>query len=95
MAQGLTAIGTQLDFLDSGIKETINKRYSSEVEVVGEGGALVDVIYSGAETSTATTILGDTLGALAASSNATIRTRVEFSNEDAAKQTSEKLQFDF
>jgi hypothetical protein len=95
MAQALQRIGESLDFLSDGIRETINKRYSSEVEVTGEGGILQDVIYSGPETSTTTTTLGNALEDLSAGSNATIRTRVEFSNEDAAKQSTETLQFSF
>jgi hypothetical protein len=92
MAQALIRRGATLDFLDQGIRETINKRYSSEVEVVGEGGSLVDVIYSGAETTTATTTLGSGLSALNAS---TIRSRVEMSNEDATKTTTESIDFEF
>lgn len=107
----LTRIGAELDYLIPGgggggegdgnqtvnvISRTISKKYSSEVEVLSSTGELDDVIYSGAETTTSETSIGDTIGTLLASgSDVTIRSRVEFSNEDVAKATTEKITFDF
>jgi hypothetical protein len=89
----LTRIGAALDYLSGGgVAETVNKRYSSENEVVNSSGDLIDVIYSGAETETTSTILGSSLGTLSASGgNITSRVRVEFSNEDAARASTTKL----
>lgn len=95
----LQRIGTQLDYLQPQgdvISRTITKRYSSEVEVVGGDGELVDVIYSGAETTETDTRIGNDFDSMGAQgSTATIRSRVEVSNEDVARTTTEKLTFDF
>jgi hypothetical protein len=95
----LTRIGDNLDYLADGndvISKTISKRYSSEVEVLNGSGELADVIYSGAETTETETSIGETFQELGANGNgATIRSRVEVSNEDVARTTNEKLTFDF
>jgi len=96
----LSRIGETLDYLQSAtgdvISKTISKRYASEVEVVGSDGELTDVIYSGEETTETETALGDTFAALGATGSvATTRSRVEVSNEDVAKVTTEKLTFNF
>lgn len=97
----LTRIGESLDYLQSGsnndpISKTISKRYSSEVEVVNGQGDLEDVIYSGAETTETEVRIGDTFATLGATGSvATTRSRVEVSNEDVARTTTEKLTFDF
>lgn len=95
----LTRIGETLDYLqpeNNVISRTISKRYSSEVEVVGGDGELTDVIYSGAETTETDTKIGNTFDAMGAQgSTATIRSRVEVSNEDVARTVTEKLTFDF
>lgn len=93
----LTRIGKAFDFLSEGgiTAKTINKRFSSEVEVVGGDGELLDVIYTGGETSTTNTEIGPSIGELDAASIATIRTRVDFSNEDVARTQTETLNFGF
>jgi len=85
-------LGAGLDTLDSGLREQITKRFSSENEVVGEGGKLEAIVFTGAETLTAVTSLGGSLGDINAS---TFRTRVELSNEDLPKQTTETIDFSF
>lgn len=97
----LQRIGESLDYLQSTgssdpISKTISKRYSSEVEVVNGSGDLEDVIYSGEETTETEVTIGNTFDTLGATgSTATIRSRVELSNEDVARTTTEKLTFDF
>lgn len=93
----LTRVGAQLDYLNDGsaVQKTISKKYASEVEVVGGDGDLLDVIYSGAETTTSATAIGATIGTLSAGSNTVSRVRVEFSNEDVARTTTETLNFGF
>jgi hypothetical protein len=96
----LTRIGTTFDFLGSAsgnvIQKTTSKRYSSENEVLKADGDLADIIYSGAETVESETTIGSNLGNLTATGNTlTSRVRVEFSNEDVAKTTTEKTTFDF
>lgn len=96
----LTRIGVEpLDFLSNDgntISKTTSKRYSSEVEVLNNEGELQDVIYSGAETVVSRTEIGSNIGNLSASgSTATTRIRVEFSNEDVAKVTTDETEFDF
>lgn len=96
----LTRIGASFDFLSNAagnvIQKTTSKRYSSENEVLKADGDLSDIIYSGAETVESETAIGSNLGTLAATGNTiTSRVRVEFSNEDVAKTTTEKTTFDF
>ena len=95
----LQRIGKSLDFLSGGggvTAKTINKRFSSETEVVGDDGDLLDVIYTGGETSTTDTSIGDSVGTLSAGGNTiTVRSRVEFSNEDVARTQTESLAFAF
>jgi hypothetical protein len=95
----LTRIGEDLDFLQDGegvIARTTTKRYASEVEVLNDVGGLEDVIYSGAEVTESTTKIGGTMGNLGADgSTVTSRVRVELSNEDVARTTTESLTFDF
>jgi hypothetical protein len=96
----LTRIGTELDFLNNAtggvISVTKSRKYSSEVEVLNSAGGLADVIYSGEETTETTTAIADTMADLTATgSSVNIRSRVEFSNEDVAKTTTESLTFDF
>ena len=96
----LTRIGTAFDFLSGAtgniIQKTTTKRDSSENEVLKADGDLSDVIYSGAETVESETSIGSNLGTLSATGNTiTNRVRVEFSNEDVAKTTTERTTFDF
>lgn len=93
----LTRVGAELDFLAPGdaVQKTISKKYASEVEVVGGDGELLDVIYSGAETTTSSTTIGSEIGSLSAGSDTTSRVRVEYSNEDVARTTTEVINFDF
>jgi len=97
----LQRIGERLDYLDGAgasgvISQTISKRYSSEVEVVDGQGELADVIYSGEEMTVTETSIGSDFESMGAQGNtATIRSRVEISNEDVARTTNEKLTFEF
>ena len=72
-------------------KQTVQKRFASENEVINGEGEIDAIILSGAETVTSTTTAGaDSIGV----SGLTIRSRVEYSNEDVPMTTNEVLSFD-
>lgn len=82
--------------LNGVISRTIQSSFQSEVEVVGGDGELVDKIYSGPEQTVTETKYGNTfghttLGAGTYADGITIKSSIQYSNEDATKIVEEKL----
>ena len=80
------------------ISKSTQKRYSSEVEVVGGDGEIVDKIYSGAEETIVTTEYVSTatlpttpLGDGSITTGVLTRVSLQMSNEDMAKVEKEML----
>jgi hypothetical protein len=81
------------------ISKSTQRRYGSEVEIVGKDGELVDKIYSGAEDTittteyvSATTMPTDVLGSGTLTSTGVLtRVALQLSNEDLARVEKETL----
>jgi hypothetical protein len=78
------------------ISTTIQSSFQSEVEVVGGDGELVDKVYSGPEQTVTETKYGNTfghttIGAGTYENGITIKSSIQYSNEDATKIVEEKL----
>jgi hypothetical protein len=78
------------------ISKSTQNSFQSEVELVGGDGELVDVLYSGAESTVTETKYGTTfehaaIGAGDYSSGITTKVSIQYSNEDATKVVTEKL----
>lgn len=85
---------------ESGISGVIatskQRKYSSEVEVVGGDGELVDVVYSGPEETIVETKYESTfnhtdIGSGSYDQGIIIRRSIQYSNEDMAKTETEKI----
>ena len=78
------------------------KRYGSEVEIVGPNGEIVDVVLSGAEETISTTEYQDstafpseTIGSGTLNNDGVLtRVSLQLSNEDLAKVEKERLKID-
>jgi hypothetical protein len=80
------------------ISKSTQKRYGSEVEVMGGDGEIVDKIYSGAEETIVTTeyvstpnLPADQLGVGTITAGVLTRVSLQMSNEDMAKVEKELL----
>lgn len=72
------------------------RKYSSEVEVIGGDGELVDVVYSGAEETLVETSYSNSfnhgqIGSGSYASGIITRTSIQYSNEDMSKVETEKV----
>ena len=98
-AMNLTSHGTNLMFGTGNaniLSKSIQKKFSSEVEVVDGNGVIIDIIYSGAEQTETTTEVGDALANVGTgdmSSGIITRSSVKYSNEDVVKMETEKIKF--
>jgi len=80
------------------ISKSTQRKYGSEVEIVGGDGEIVDKVYSGAEDTIVTTEYVDTtamptevLGAGSIEDGVLTRVSLQMSNEDMAKVEKELL----
>jgi hypothetical protein len=99
-AMNLTPFGNTSLMFGTGnaniLSRSIQKKFSSEVEVVDGNGVIVDIIYSGAEQTETTTEVGDNIANVGTGDiNTGIITRssVKYSNEDVIKTETEKISF--
>lgn len=84
------------------ISTSKQKRYGSEVEIVGPDGEIVDVVYSGAEETITTTeyteataIGNDEMGSGNLNGDGVLtRLSLQLSNEDMAKVEKERLRIE-
>jgi hypothetical protein len=79
------------------ISKSTQNSFQSEVELVGGDGELIDVLYSGAESTVTETKYGTTfdhttIGAGTYDTGITTKVSIQYSNEDATKVVTEKLQ---
>jgi hypothetical protein len=78
------------------IAKSTQRKFTSEVELVGGDGELADVVYSGPEETTTETKYDSTfnhgqLGSGAYGTGIIIRASISYSNEDMAKVEVEKI----
>lgn len=78
------------------IAKSTQRKYTSEVEMVGGDGELVDVVYTGPEETTTETKYDTNfnhglLGSGSYASGIVTRTSINFTNEDMAKVEVEKI----
>jgi len=78
------------------IATSTQRKYSSEVEVIGGDGELVDVVYSGpeetiVETSYSSTFNHSQIGGGSYAAGIITRTSIQYSNEDMSKVETEKV----
>lgn len=78
------------------LSRSIQKKFSSEVEVVDGNGVIKDIIYSGAEQTEVTTEIGANIANVGAgdiNTGIVTRSSVKYSNEDVIKTETEKISF--
>ena len=78
------------------ISKSTQRKFSSEVEIVGGDGELVDVVYTGGEetvteTKYATAFNHSALGAGTYATGITTRVSMQYTNEDMSKEEVEKI----
>ena len=80
------------------ISKSTQRKYGSEIEIVGGDGELVDKVYSGAEDTVVTTeyvsstaMPADELGSGSLAAGVLTRVSLQLSNEDMAKVEKETL----